>query len=141
MTAKLQKSSSDALCECVFSHGAKLSAGSWIEAVQNMTLQELEKLRSSMTKDASCKPVSEVGGCLPALQQLRMLHAKVEATLLFVEDMLCEDFALTFQGSLVKLRDVVSEKIGQLKATGVPTTVPSASGTSSSPFRRCKSHG
>ena len=139
MTAKLQKSQSDALCECVFSPGVKVSAGSWNESLHHMTLEELEVLRSSMTKEAAQKPVSVVGGCLPALQRLRALRAKVEATLLFVEDMLCEDFVFTFQGSLIKLRDAVSEKIGQLKAADFIATVPSTPGTSSSPFRRFKS--
>ena len=140
MTAKLQKSPSDSLCQCAFSHGASVSAGSWTDSLHNMTLNELEQFRSSMTKEAALTPVSVLGGFLPALQRLRALHAKVEATLLFVEDMLCEDFVSTFQGSLIKLRDVVSEKIGQLKAAGVVTSVSSAPGTSSSPFRRCKSH-
>ncbi|CAE7369237.1 unnamed protein product [Symbiodinium microadriaticum] len=122
MTAKLQKSPSDAVCDCVFS-GKKVSAGSWMESLQHMTLEELEMLRSSMTKEAAQKPVSRVGSCLPALRRLRALHAKVEATLLFVEDMLCEDFNLTFHGSLIKLRDAVSEKIGQLKAADFIATV------------------
>ncbi|CAE7706946.1 unnamed protein product [Symbiodinium sp. CCMP2456] len=134
MTAKLQKSPSDAVCDCVFK-GKKVSAGSWMESLQNMTLEELEMLRSSMTKEAAQKPVSRVGSCLPALRRLRALHSKVEATLLFVEDMLCEDFNLTFHGSLIQLRDAVSEKIGQLKAADFIATVPSPPGTSSSPFR------